>query len=300
MSSLFLFGAGASYGSGPCSPGPPPLGRDLFKELRTLNGIASTVSDELASLFNEDFEEGMDEFFNNRNVEVTPLLREMAAYFVHFEPLPGNNYGRLLRALGRKRNKTTFVTTNYDLLLERSASSLGLNVTYGPRPVEENTISLLKIHGSCNFLPDMPPRQIQGIGFDVSKGASILDAPVRFATTTSQVLDFCSQEDSIAPAIAMYSPDKRKLYCPSFLKAQQYAWESSIETASRVYVIGLRVHTVDEHIWGPLANSCKPLYYVGGEPREYEKWSYAVNRRNAFVLGTRFEDAFARIAQHLG
>lgn len=302
LSSVFLFGAGASYGSGPCHPYAPPLGGDLFAALQKEGGVAATVGNELAAVFARDFEEGMDRFWAERNTETTRLLREMAAYFARFEPRPGNYYSELLHLLGGTRKRATFVTTNYDLLIELAASNAGLKISYSGFPVPDKNIPLIKMHGSCNFLPALEPRQITGIGFDLSNspGGSIIEAGVRVARSTMEVLEFCQREDSIAPAIAMYSPDKRVLFCRSFVQAQQEAWQRALKEASRVFTLGLRVHPVDKHIWEPLGSASAALFYVGREPDAFLEWAASEKRRNAFVLAQTFQNAIPQIAQQLG
>jgi len=155
-----------------------------------------------------------------------------------------------------------FATTNYDLLIEHVICRSGLLITYGGLPAAPRYIPIIKLHGSCNFLPDMDNGAIRGIGFDLSQAgdASVLDAPIRVVQTTREIFDFCRLEDAIAPALAMYHPSKRVLYCRSFVQYQQATFLSSVHSASRIYVIGLRVHTIDEHIWQPLATSKTPLF----------------------------------------
>ena len=135
-----------------------------------MGGVAATVNDELAELFKSDFEKGMDEFFEKRNTDVTPFFRDMAKYFCQFEPLQGNLYGELINILGKDKKKATFVTTNYDLLIELSATQQGMLISYSGLPAPKNNLSILKIHGSCNFLPDMGGASIKGISFDISAG----------------------------------------------------------------------------------------------------------------------------------
>jgi len=301
MSSLFLFGAGASFGSGPCSPAPPPLGGALFDELRKAGGIASRVSEELAKLFRRDFEAGMDRFWQDYNTWTSELLRDMARFFAVFEPGEGNLYIALIAALGGTRKKAVFATTNYDLLIEHAIVRSGLFISYGGLPAAPRNIPVLKIHGSCNFLPDLGTGGIRGIGFDLSQAgenAAVLDAPIRVARSTQKILDFCSTEDAIAPALAMYHPTKRVLFCRSFVKSQLDAFLSSVRSASRIYVIGLRVHTIDDHIWQPLAAAKSPLFYVGREPDQFRRWADGNQRRSAFSFATSFSQALPLIATH--
>lgn len=226
----------------------------------------------------------------------------MARFFAQFEPLPGNCYSELLKVLGETRTRAVMVTTNYDLLIEHAICKAGLLVTYDGPQAPANNVPLLKIHGSCNFLPKLLPRQISGISFDLteSKGGSILDAEVVAARSLREIIEFCNREDSVAPALAMYSPTKQVLICPSFIQAQQRAWLTALKEAWRVYVVGLRVHTVDEHIWGALARAKAPLHYVGLEPDEFRSWANSNKRSKAFVLAPSFAEAIPLIARQLG
>jgi len=192
------------------------------------------------------------------------------------------------------------VTTNYDLLIEHAIIKSDLLVSYGGLPAQEMNVPVLKIHGSCNFLPDLMPNQISGIGFDLSQseGGSILEAGIKVARSAKEIIDFCNNEDSIAPAIAMYSPSKNVLFCPKFVKYQQQEWLNSLRSTSRIYIIGLRVHLVDDHIWGPLSKGKTPIYYVGFEPDEFLEWARCNNRKHAYVLSETFESALPKIARH--
>ncbi len=301
MSTVFLMGAGASFGSGPCTPRNPPVGAGFFKEFSAAGGVAATVSEDLEKLFEEDFEKAMDRFFEERNTDVTAFLREMAEYFCQFEPLDGNYYIELLKILKGDNKKATFVTTNYDLLIELSVIQFGLLISYCGLPVSKNNIPILKIHGSCNFLPDLGGGGFSGIGFDISNsnGGSILDAKIKIASSTKEIIDFCKREDSIAPALAMYSPDKRVLYCKSFIEEQQSQWKEAINKASRIYVVGLRVHPVDDHIWGVLADAKADLYYVGSGTKSITDWSELNHKSNVYHIADTFEKALPVIAKHL-
>jgi hypothetical protein len=298
VSSLFLFGAGASYGSGPCIPHAPPRGNDLFEALRKRGGVAAEFPTDIADTFAHDFEGGMDLLWERHNTQVTALLLDMAAYFAQFTAAEGNYYSRLISLLGGDRKRSTLVTINYDLLIEQAITSCGFLVAYHSLPVPKRNIPVLKIRGSCNFLPAMTPRQISGIGYDLSQSpdCSILETHVRVARSSDEVLQFCRTEESIAPALAMYAPGKRVLYCRDFVTKQQEAWVQSASAASRIFVIGPRVHhKIDKHIWEPLASASGAIYYVGSQADEWKAWAREVGRKNAFHLATTFEEALPRI-----
>jgi hypothetical protein len=166
MSTMFLFGAGASYGSGDCSPYCPPLERDLFPELQRWGGVASTVENPLREKFIVDFEKGMEEFYRHRNTDTTAFLREMAGYFAQFKPGPKNYYGKLARIVAQASGTVVLATTNYEMLIELALDGAGQGVAYGRPPQSiRKGIPLLKIHGSCNFLPDQERARIEGSSF---------------------------------------------------------------------------------------------------------------------------------------
>lgn len=261
------------------------------------------MSEELAELFRHDFEAGMDRFWTEHNTWTSELLRDMARFFAPFEPCDGNLYMALIDALGGTRKKAVFATTNYDLLIEYAIVKSGLLISYGGLPAAPRNMPVIKIHGSCNFLPDMGSGGISGIGFDLSQsegGGSVLDAPIRVAQSTREILEFCAKEDAIAPALALYHPSKRVLYCRSFVRQQQASYLSSVKSASRIYVVGLRVHTVDAHIWQPLASVNTPLFYVGREPGDFTEWARQNKRKSAFSVTASFAEALPTIRSHHG
>ena len=168
--------------------------------------MAARVSQDLADLFRNDFEAGMDQFWRVHNTWTTELLRDMARFFAEFEPAEGNLYMALIAAIGGTRKKAVFATTNYDLLIEHAVVQSGLLISYSGLPASPKSTPVLKIHGSCNFLPDMETSKISGISFDLSQagsGATILSAPIRVTHSKQEILNFCENEDAIGPALAM-------------------------------------------------------------------------------------------------
>lgn len=292
MSTVLVFGAGASFGNPDCSPEPPPLAARLFDELQAQGPTAASIEPAMAALFRKDFEEGMLAFYQARPGEVSGLLREMAQYFAKFTPGPDNYYIQVLRWAATGRSQAVIVTTNYDLLIELAIDSVGKLVTYGPRPVAFNYISVLKIHGSANFLPAMAPRQITGLSIVVPEGASAVDSPVRLATSAAEVMRFCMHEDVLAPAIACYMRGKPILYCPTFVREQQTGFRKEIQQAKRIIVIGLRVNPADAHIWEPLAQAKARIDYVGLKPdaAAFEDWSRGQRGQRA-VMANSFGEA---------
>jgi hypothetical protein len=299
VSSLFLFGAGASYGSGPCTPHNPPLGSQLFSALQQAGGIARTFEGSLSKKFEEDFERGMDSFYESRGLDSAELLRDMAIYFSQFFPEDGNAYVKLIQILGGTKKKAVFATTNYDLLIERAAGKMGLAVSYLWPASKEKTVCVLKIHGSCNFLPKTDGIKIDAVfGMKDYNDAVMLETGVRVANTSEEILEFCNRERSLAPALAAYSPSKPVHFCPRFVRDQLSAWNRALNVVSRVYVIGLRVHAVDSHIWEPLAKVTAPLYYVGMEPDAFTEWAKSRRKSKSIVLAPTLSAALPKISAH--
>ena len=40
-------------------------------------------------------------------------------------------------------------------------------------------------------------------------------------------------------------------------------WKKTVRDAKRVFVVGIRFHSSDAHIWGELAKTNAPVWYVG-------------------------------------
>jgi hypothetical protein len=301
LSSIFLFGAGASYGSGPCAPQAPPLGWQMFDALVDDGGIAATVEPALAKLFREDFENGMDIFIEQRSTDLSAFLRDMARFFARFSPLPGNCYIELLRLLGDRCEHDVFVSTNYETLLEESAAQLAMCVAYAGTRKPRRCIRILKIHGSCNILPQGRQMFAPDSRIDISDAsdAVIYEGPVTIADTAEQVLEYCANEGVFAPAVAAYSPKKHVYYCRRYIMRQQEAWQEALRGAKKVFIVGLRVHPIDTHIWEPLAKAAATLYYIDPKCDLWDEWIYDVGRRNAHYLAGDFTAALPQIARIL-
>ena len=298
MTYLFLFGAGASYGSGPCHPTQPPLGRDLFRALRSEGGLAARLDQSFASKFEQDFETGMDYLRKKRSDLMTAFLLDMARFFAPFTPLPGNNYIKLLEVLGTARAQSVMVTLNYELLIEIAICLCGARVAYEWPATVAGNVSVLKIHGSCNFLPNLGRGSITGVTYLHGESASSanVNAPLDAVSTTQEILDFCNRNDSLAPAMALYSPTKQVFFGPKGIETIRCMWTQAAEAASQIFLIGVRVHPVDKHIWEPIGRSQAPLHYVGFEVQEFQSWANANGRANAFALAKTFDEAVLKIS----
>ncbi|RYE01963.1 MAG: hypothetical protein EOP50_01070 [Sphingobacteriales bacterium] len=290
MKTLVLFGAGASHGSGDVFPHPPPLGNGdngLFARLELLGGIAASIPLEMRNLLRRNFEAGMAEYYKYSRGSTSELQREIAGYLAQFTPRITNEYCGILRILGNYN--VTYSSLNYDLLFELACTLEGLTPCYSITSDERN-VGLLKIHGSSNFWPAIP------IGF--MKGITISDcnvdvqAPI-ICLNQNETLVRCKIDKGAAPAMALYAEGKAVKVSPDFVSRQQDDWEQCVREASDIYIIGVRVHTVDSHIWEPLAKTEGRVTYFGlsGDHFDFQTWANASQKQNAFFVEANFEGA---------
>jgi hypothetical protein len=294
MSVVILFGAGASFGSVDAMPETPPLGINLFRKLEERGGIASSLPETLKNTFG-DFEKGMSSYYEYADGNVMAFQRELAHYLAEFTPGMRNVYKELISRLGQ--NQIIYSTLNYDLLLELSANQLGLPVIYSAKgPV--GAVKILKIHGSCNFWPAIPVGMLDGIKISRSFRADI-EAPIR-PVSQEETIFRCATEKGLAPAIAMYAEGKHVYVCPSFVERQLEEWKESIRDADKIFVVGVRVNEVDEHIWGTLASAKGWLGYIGRTTDQdaFEQWKEHTKRRSASFIESDFKGAVS-LMEHI-
>jgi hypothetical protein len=305
LNTLFLFGAGASYGSVDCYPYLPPLGKCLYAELCTRGGWASVVEremPEIAQQFKNDFEVGMDLLFSSHQNLVCSFLRQMALYFTEFEPGLNNSYTTLIESLIKANVTTTFATTNYELLIEMAASKLKIATRYDNFTRDSRVMNLLKLHGSINFLPDLGNNFFQNISVQVAntKG-EILSAPIKIINSRPEIKAFIQHEERentpFLPAIAMFAPSKWTPICGDFIRKQQEYWRIEVTRSSPIFIIGCGVHDRDTHIWEPLAKSLGLLTYIDPNPKDFENWVKNNSRSNTKVIPSYFSTAIPQIIQ---
>jgi hypothetical protein len=304
MSIVILIGAGASYGSEKCIPCNPPLGNGtngLFASLIKHNpqGVFAEIhknTPSLSKIFIDNFEQGMQCFDTAAEKHNGDHLREMSLFFLNFKPQKENLYIKFLLKLKNKLPSTTFVTTNYDMLLELSAAHIGFNnIHYGKQNGQKDTINILKIHGSPNFLPMVGETKF--INLDFGNGNVYVEAPIK-PMTIEEAMHFCQINDSLAPAIAMYHPEKLIRYGREYVIEQQQMWRSAITEASKCIVIGLKLNQEDQHIWKPLAESKCNIFYLwyGQEDKQLIcEWKKSINKKNIYLIEGSFQSRFDKI-----
>jgi hypothetical protein len=302
MAYMILLGAGASFGSEHARFGDtqhsvlktPPLANQLFSELLQHSAAAQAAPQHIKDAFSVNFEDGMQKYYKYFAGNIMAFQRELAGYLANFVPLERNLYLDLLMKINTKR--FVFCSLNYDLLFEQSASALGMPTYYGLN-CTPNFLRLLKIHGSSNFWPDLGGSIIRGCNFSGGFRADIA-APVTPLDRT-QSLNKCRTEDSLAPSIAMFAVGKAVKVCPDFIEEQYEHWRNQVTRSSKIFIIGVRVHEIDTHIWKVLGHSSSDIFYFGFENdiEGFEQWKRNNNKHNAYFRLSNFRDSINTIVK---
>ncbi|HBT7660990.1 TPA: hypothetical protein MCW73_000852 [Klebsiella pneumoniae] len=238
-----LFGAGASYGSEKPGIEVPPLGNNLFHELDRLGGCFNKLSEELKSNFSaHGFETAMLEIPNDSSI-LNPLQNELALYLSEFAPSMNSAYVRLFSKI-YDINKPQLITLNYDLLIEQSLNLCRQKISNKTnfRP------SLLKLHGSSNFIPDLGDLTFVGL--------KTVDCSVFIETDGVKVIEqhelqqWIEKHNAIlSPVMCMYSKDKKMVVCPFYFNKAKRDFIKVINRTKLMVIIGTKYTPHDKHIW---------------------------------------------------
>jgi hypothetical protein len=268
---IFLFGAGASYGSGQVDPCPPPLGGDLYMALKRIFPTTwGNFDSTLQSTFKSNFENGMAKLIETNSHVIAPLMQQMAIFFARFglSPTNDNLYKDLVTKLKLKKllSKTLLSTLNYECICEIAAFHAGVNIDYFGKD-ENESAKIWKIHGSCNF-------KLEGIEAtrDVSFGmGAIFNGEGIQVIDPRQVSNTFRGNTALYPSMCLYAKDKPLAIAEGLIKNFQEEWSEKLRNANKIFVIGVRPLAEDKHIWQPIADSVGSLYFIG-DKIEFETW----------------------------
>lgn len=268
-----IFGAGASAGSGKCLPYNPPLGNELFDNLIKLNGAFSKLDENQKEIFRKNgFEEGMATIPNDSNI-INPLQKEIACYLSKFEVNYDNTYVKLFYEVRNIINNITITTLNYDLLIEQSLIKWNrLNIDYSGG---NKGVTLLKLHGSSNFLPNLGQIQISGCSM-VNCGTFVEGTKINATLNHLEIVEWCQnpKNDSLSPVLAMYEKSKRVVINSESINNIQRIYTNKLKESSLVVLIGIKYVEQDCHIWNPIKD-CKAKILINSRsyPSDVIKWA---------------------------
>ena len=131
-------------------------------------------------------------------------------------------------------------------------------------------------------------------------GRADVQAPIR-PLNQEETLHRCINEDSLAPAIAMYAEGKAVKISPDYVENQQAQWQSAVAAAKRVCVVGVRVHAADAHVWGTLAKSKAWVTYFGrpSDKPDFLQWKTTNAKKHAYFIEATFSDCIGIIKRQL-
>lgn len=295
---LILFGAGASKGSGGMS-NPPPSGSDLFGELckaypDSWNKISGQFADNFKAL---TFEEGMLALYEApQPYNINNLLLDMGKYFSKFfriDNINNNCYYLLFsRYLPEILNgKIVLSTLNYDCLIEYALISLNIPTInyYG----EDTGARLLKLHGSCNFVP-------RSITVATTNGAKLILGSSKVNTAMNIVHPEKAEEElskvGVLPAMSLYARGKNNIICEQQILTMQKRFQEITQVAKSIISIGVRPNEDDHHIWDYIVKSRAEVTLIAGNEHcqewvtRYPHWKF---------IGEEFGKSFNKLCNNI-
>lgn len=295
---LFLFGAGASYGS--TAAGGPPMGSELFQALRQFNPTGwGQLPDDLASLFRGDFERGMARLAETNSHAMPILQRAMAAFFFNFVPTTSSLYVRLAQRVQDHHWRGALATLNYERLLELSLLHVGIQPVVG-QAAGVGQVELSLPHGCCHLFCEGVRASSVGVSFS---GVGVtFDGPA-VAISDPQEFQRRINGDAVPPIMSYFEPQKTTSAGASFIQNQRDRWAKLTSQADTIAIVGVKVRPRDSHIWLPMANSGARVVYCAGSPAgdEFRTWAATSRRGKADrVLGGYFAEEFDSLCSEMG
>jgi hypothetical protein len=303
---IVLFGAGASKGAAThVRPSPPPLGGELYNELATRFPREWGSESPLrlyADGFRKDFEKTMSEEIClwKPALNILEWQRSMALYFSGFA-LDGSGedlYCKLIECLQRtgKLARTTFGSLNYECLFEQAAYRKGYHVDYDCHQSTSDSICVLKLHGSCNFVTE----DLRDWRAHLTSPSSHLECAFEYLSPESipenVMSKFTNTNAYHYPVMSLYSSSKDDLLAPVGIQKIRQAWSERVIGASLVVTVGVRPVKADRHVWEPLLATRARCFYIGSQ-HALEAWPEASSKFE--FVAERFE-AFDRLQTLLG
>ncbi|MGD9108466.1 MAG: hypothetical protein PVI75_04775 [Gammaproteobacteria bacterium] len=296
MDIVFLFGAGASYGTGGILPESPPLGNKLFFELkRCCPHSWRALPSEVDNIFCElNFETGMGEIYKKYSMYIPMLMRDMAIYFIQFRPIQSKSlYCQLIKKLSKQNfGEVLLSTINYDCLLEYSVLNQGLTFDYhfNDNDRSKKDFYLLKLHGSCNMFAGNINAS-QGVYYSAN---CVFEGGIAFSLNPNVVIEHFLVKTGLAPVMCLYMKNKPLSVSPAGINVIQKKWAEYVCNAKAVFIIGVAPNKEDIHIWNPIADSPGNIYYVG-DLLAWNNWLKENQSKKAKYLGKTFDKAFKKI-----
>lgn len=299
MSSVILFGAGASYGSN--NRNVPPIGDDLFFALQQFNPTGwGSLPSSITQEFQGDFENGMTKLSQTHSHAMPILQRAMAAFFFNFIPTENNLYHILAKRIKESDWRGAIATLNYERLLEISLIYEGIQPVVGSEVKGKNQIELCFPHGCCHLFCEGIKASARGVSFS-GVGVSF-DGPIKIISNL-QEHNYRINNDAVPPVMSYFEPQKNTSAGVSFVRGQRERWSQLISQSRVIAAIGIRVRERDSHIWNPLKETPAKIVYCGGSTggQEFARWHKKYRTGKDYLICQRyFADEFDLLCNELG
>lgn len=297
MKYAFLTGAGASYGAGQLVPDVPPLGKDLYKELaKEFPRSWGNLPWEYAGLLRRDFELGMQKVWDKRLELVQLFMIDMACYFSRFEPSKDKSdcYSRLAAGIAEKNimGQVAFATLNYECVMDVAATKAGLKLAYAGFPPPKDNVTIWKLHGACNLIPDVKVENM------TISGRSIYEGPVKPVDLPLVRERYQVDKLAVPPVMCVYMPGKPVQTTPGFVAQVRQEWANWMKVTDAVAIIGIRPNLDESYVWQPIMESQAEVWYVGGQDGDYLQLKSRLGGRFKY-LAPEFESAIEIILDNL-
>ncbi len=203
-------------------------------------------------------------------VEQFALTKSVGEYFASLEMHQRDGvYAHLVRAFRpRLLDTTVFASLNYDTLFEQAVEGLPLAVDYGfgRRPNGGNHVTVLKLHGSSNFFPQVPDGVFLEGTVSIDNrgliGGRILHVPPKESRRRYR----SRNQVECTPAMSLITPGKPMPVGEDDIAELRQRWQTWLSETDLIILIGVRPVPTDEHIWGPIVQSRADVWYIGGNP----------------------------------
>jgi hypothetical protein len=319
---IFLFGAGASFGSDGSHMYKqgllPPLGNDLYPHLRDAPELKywKDIPPEVLEMFlTRPFEEAMSALDKCEGGATKALWRdiELSLFFSRYRPADSNLYWKLASKIA-KRLKTmgwsgAAITLNYERLLEESFIRNMIFTTvkgvtfyddHLPRLQDGQLFEICYPHGACQFF--FPQTWFAGEGDIVFGDTASIQANVgtKHLLKRTNIPKACELRQ--IPLICRYHPTKRASVNNYFITTQKERSQELIANATIVTIVGVQCfYQTDTHLWEPLAKTHARIVYV--EPglsgqEQFKTWALGCGKQEGqdfIIIPKTFKDSFDTI-----
>ena len=287
---LIIFGAGASIGSE--ENNMPPLGNRLFDELVTFspNGWGN-IPEDLAKIFQNDFEKGMEELSVKYPDSMTQIQSVMAKFFFRYRPTTSSLYVKMAEKIKENQWDGSLSTLNYERLLELSLRHAGLMPKFQSSGFPE--IEMCYPHGCCNFfcegLTGTGNLRIGRNGVSFGPGGSLnfgqggsLNFSSGGITTGGTSLKIINDQflfnqkigEAFPPVMSYFITSKFTTSCANFIQNERDRFNKLVADADNIAIIGIMVREHDGHIWDSLASTSAAITYCAGSSgKQYSEWA---------------------------